>query len=342
MVEELLQKIENLYGVKIFSTKQIRGVHCLHTDQGDLCLKKIEYNLKKFLFIYHAMEHLLEHNFKQLPAFIHTLTGEPYFNFQEENYFLSEWLSGRECNFKNPVDLEIALVTLARMHRFSKGFQPPGQIKQRSRLEIWPDRLKKRTANLKKFKELAINKTNPTKIDRYFLKHINSKLADCKKAIKLIDTPIYRNLVKKIKDEGSFCHNDFVYHNVLINDQESYKKPPKAYILDFDYCRYDLRVYDLARVIRRIIKEKKYQNDFLDIILSAYNSEYPLETEEYQILAGFLQFPQRFWRIADRYYNQKQAWSEKKYYTQMKNSVRRFQHRKRLIKEILSYEKKDY
>lgn len=342
MVQELLEKIEDLYGVKIFATKQIRGVYCLHTNEGDLCLKKIEYNLKKFLFIYHAMAHLLEQNFTQLPAFIYTQTGEPYFSFQEEHYFLSEWLSGRECDFKNLVDIEIALVTLARMHRFSKGFQPPDKIKARSRLEVWPERLKRRTANLHRFKEMAINKIQPTKVDKYFLKHIDSKLVDCQKAIKLIDTPIYRSLVNKIKDEGSFCHNDFVYHNVLINDQEAHRKNPEAYILDFDYCRYDLRVYDLARVIRRIIKEKKFQSDFLDVILSAYNSEYPLERDEYQILAGFLQFPQRFWRIADRYYNQKQAWSEKKFYLQIKNSVRRFRYRKRLIKEILSYEKKDY
>lgn len=332
MDEQLRQKVEALYGLKITSSRQIRDIHQIITDQGPLCLKGVTYKPEKLLYIYHAMEHLLKNGFELIPAFIHTLTGDAYFEYNDQLYFVTEWINGRECDFKDLVDLELAVVALAKMHRASLGFKPPSAIKQKSRQGKWLKRFHSRMKELQEFKAIAEQKTEPTKFDQYYLKHVDSKLLDCVKAIKLLELANYEELAKRSKKAAGFCHNDFVYHNVMVNDAE-----PQAYIIDFDYARHDMRTYDLARMMRRVIKEKDYQADLIDIILSAYNSEYPLETVEYVILAAFLQFPQRFWRMADRYYNRKRDWSEKRFYERLKRSVRRQQHQKKLVKEILTY-----
>lgn len=332
-MDELLKKVETLYGVQIYSAEPIRDIHKLTTDQGYLCLKSVDYRSNKLLFIYHAMEHLLENGFDLIPAFVHDTTGNPYFTYGGKHYFVSEWMNGRECDFKNLVDLELAMISLAKLHKASNGFKPPKKIKVKSRLSDWPARYQKRIDQLKEFKKAAEQKKNPTKFDTYYLKHADSKIHDAVLALQLLDCSDYQRLVKQAKQSGNFCHNDYVYHNILIDDSE-----PVACIVDFDYCRHDLRMYDLARLIRRVIKGKKYQKETLDVILTSYNSEFPLLPEEYPILAAFLQFPQRFWRMADRYYNNKREWSEKKFYSRLKRSVRQQRNKKSLVKEILRYD----
>ncbi|MCK4260675.1 MAG: CotS family spore coat protein [Halanaerobiales bacterium] len=334
MDHDLLQKIETLYGIRIFSTKKVRDIFHLITDQGDLCLKSVDYNLKKFRFIYHAIDHLNKNGFQQIPAFIHTLTGDSYFSYNDLTYFISEWMDGREADFKNLADLEISLIALGKLHRTSKGFQPPSHIKIKSRLGKWPERFKDRVDDLHKFKEIASQKTEPTSFDEYFLKHVDEKISEGEMALQILEESNYDKIMKNAKKEGSLCHNDFVYHNVLIDDSI-----PTAYIVDFDYCRHDIRIYDLARLIRRVIKEKKNHKDLLDVILSAYNSEFPLINDEYPILAAFIQFPQRFWRLSNRYYNQKRNLSDKRFSSQLKDAFRREKRLKSLVKEILHYEK---
>lgn len=333
MDEQLKQKVETLYGVHILRTRKVRDITKLETDHGDLCLKGVDYKPEKLLYIYHAIEHLLKNGFCQLPAFIHTLTGDPYFTYNGEIFFITEWIPGRESNFKNLVDLELAVVSLARMHRATRGFHPPAGIKLKSRHGKWTDRFRDRTEELRHYKEMALQNPNPTDFDRYYLKHVDQEMEDCEKALHLLTEANYHEMAKKAKKDGGFCHNDYVYHNVMINDLE-----PNAYIIDFDYARHDVRVYDLARFMRRVIKKKDQQKDLLDVILSSYISEYPLEPREYTLLAAFIQFPQRFWRMADRYYNRKRDWSEKRYYRQLKRSIKRQRHQKKLVKEILHYE----
>lgn len=336
MDEQLKQKVESLYGIKIIRTRKVRDITKLETEQGNLCLKGVDYKPEKLLYIYHAVEYLLKKNFHQLPAFIHTLTGDSYFTYNGEIFFVTEWIEGRESNFKDLVDLEMALTALARMHRASQGFHPPAGTKLKSRHGKWTDRFRNRADELRQFKELALQKAMPTNFDRYYLKHVDREIEDCEKALHLLEDAGYHEIAKQAKKEGGFCHNDYVYHNVMINDEE-----PNAYIIDFDYARHDLRVYDIARFMRRVIKKKEHQSDLLDIILTTYSSEYPLEPREYILLAAFIQFPQRFWRMADRYYNGKRNWSEKRFYRQLKRSVKRQRHQKKLVKEILHYEQRE-
>ena len=334
---QMIECVESLYGFKILSYNKTRAVWKITTSQGDFCLKVLTYGPDKFAYVYHVMQHLIDNGFTRIPGVVHTLAGEPSFCWNEQIYFVSHWITGRESNLKNFVDLEMALLALGEMHRASLGLKLPKGVKQKSRVDSWPQRFKSRMADLEEFKKIALSKAKPSVVDRYFLKHVDENIEDCKLALQLLDCPEYYRIAKETKKAGLFCHNDYAYHNVMINDAE-----PAAYIIDFDYARNDLRVYDLARMVKRVVKEKRGQKDLLDIVLSTYNASYPLEKDEYRLLAAFMQFPQRFWRISDRYYNTKRKWSDKKFYTRLKHGYRRQRHQKLLVKEILRYEENQH
>ena len=50
--------------------------------------------------------------------------------------------------------------------------------------------------------------------------------------------------------------------------------------------------------------------DFAMAIIDSYNSVSALKPEEYKVLYVFLLFPQRYWRLANRYYYNEVNWGQ--------------------------------
>lgn len=56
---------------------------------------------------------------------------------------MSEWIEGRECNFRDKEDLILAARALAYLHIASKGYEPPENSKLKTDLGRWPNLMKK-------------------------------------------------------------------------------------------------------------------------------------------------------------------------------------------------------
>ncbi len=99
-------EIERQFGIKIESIKPNRGVYLLKTDKGLKCLKKINYGTQKLLFVYGAKEHLINNGFPRVDKYSLNTNGNPYALVNEDIYTLSEWIPGRECDFKDDLDIK--------------------------------------------------------------------------------------------------------------------------------------------------------------------------------------------------------------------------------------------
>ena len=60
----------------------------------------------------------------------------------------------------------------------------------------------------------------------------------------------------------------------------------------------------------KVLKRCNWDFEFGKAILEAYNSEVPLKEEEYKVIYAYLQFPQRYWRLANRYYYNEVNWGQ--------------------------------
>jgi CotS family spore coat protein len=301
MMREL--EIERQFGIRIENMIPNRGVYLLNTNEGKRCLKKINYGIQKLLFIYGAKEHLTENGFTNIDRYYLNTEGEPYALVNEDIYTLSQWIDGRECNFHEDEDLIIASRNLAQLHLASKGYEPPENSKLKTDLGRWPHLMEKRVKSFDKMRNMVRKKKNrKTDFDYNYIKNVEFYKKLGLKAMNVLNDSEYMNLCKIAEDEKSFCHHDYTYHNIIIEDNN------KVNVVDFDYSKREVRVYDIANYIIKVLKRRDWDIKYAELILDSYNDISPLNKEEYRVLFAFLLFPQRFWRLCNRYYYNESSW----------------------------------
>jgi spore coat-associated protein S len=296
-------EIERQFDIKIESIKPNKGVYLLKTDKGTKCLKKINYGTQKLLFVYGAKEHLIKNGFPTVDRYCLNIDGNPYALVNEDIYTLSEWLDGRECDFRNKEDLKKAAGALAHLHIASKGYEPPENSKLKTDLGRWPSLMEKRVRSFDKMRDMGRKKSTKGNFDLNYIKTMQFYKDFGKRAINVLADSNYSDLCKIAEEEKSFCHHDFTYHNIIIDKEE------KVNVIDFDYCKREIRAYDISAFMIKVLKRVDWNIENAELIINSYNEVNPLKEEEYRVLFAFLLFPQRFWRLANRYYYNEVNWS---------------------------------
>lgn len=297
-------EIERQFEIKIESIKPNRGVYLLKTNKGNKCLKKINYGIQKLVFVYAAKEHLINNGFNSLDRHCLNSEGNPYAIVNEDVYTLSDWINGRECDFKNKDEIYDATKKLAQLHISSKGYEPPENSKLKTDLGRWPYLMEKRIKSLDKMRDMCRKQSNKKDFDFNYLKFMEFNKALGKRALRVLSTSEYANLCAIAEDERSFCHHDFTYNNIIIDENENYN------VIDFDYCKREIRAFDISNFMIKVLKRVQWDIDYCKLILNAYNEVSQLSEGEYRVIFAFLLFPQRFWRLSNRYYYNEVNWSE--------------------------------
>lgn len=297
-------EIERQFDIKIEVIKASKGVYYLKSNKGERCLKKINYGPQKLLFVCGAKDHLISNGFKGVDKYYLNIDGEPYALVNEDLYTLSEWLDGRECDFHNIEEVKIAAKTLAQMHEASKGYDPPENSKLKSDLGRWPHLMAKRIKSLDKMRDMVRKRSNKSSFDLEYLKSMEFYKEIGKNALKTLEGSNYMELCEIAENDKNFCHHDYTYHNIIIDKNENVN------IIDFDYCKREVRTFDISNFMTKVLKRVNWDMDFAKAIIDSYNEVSPLREDEYKVLYAYLQFPQRYWRLANRYYYNEVNWGQ--------------------------------
>ena len=297
-------EIERQFNIKIESLKANKGVYHLKTNKGERCLKKINYGPQKLLFVYGAKEHLIKNGFSLVDKYYLNIEDEPYAIVNEDLYTLSEWIEGRECDFHNIEEVKLAAKTLAMMHEASKGYDPPENSKLKSDLGRWTTLMSKRIKSFDKMRDMVRKKSNKNEFDLLYIKSMEFYKEIGRKALNTLENSEYINLCEVAQNEKSFCHHDFTYHNIILDESNN------CHVIDFDYCKRELRTFDISNFMIKVLKRVNWNKEFAYTILEAYNEVSPLVECEYKVLYAYLQFPQRYWRLANRYYYNEVNWGQ--------------------------------
>jgi len=295
-------EIERQFDIRIESIKPNKGVYFLKTNKGMRCLKRISYGVQKLCFVYGAKEHLINNGFPNVDKYSLNLDGEPYALVNEDIYTLSDWIEGRECDFQNDDEIAKAAKALANMHIASKGYDPPENSKLKTDLGRWPHLMEKRVKALDKMRDMARKKGRKGDFDLNYVKSMEFYKELGKRAKNVLTTSTYLELCRITEEEKSFCHHDYTYHNIVIDKDENIN------IIDFDYCKREVRVYDISNFITKVLKRREWDINCAKLIIDSYNEVSPLTEDEYRVLFAFLLFPQRFWRLGNRYYYNEVNW----------------------------------
>lgn len=289
-------EIERQFDLKIEKIKPSKGIYFLKTNKGEMCLKKVSYGIQKLIFIYGAKEHLIKNGFDNIDRFYLNVENNPYAIVNEDIYTLSQWIEGRECDFMNIDEISKASNTLANLHIASRGYEPPEHSKLKSDLERWPSVMSKRIRSFDKMRDMVRKKGIKNDVDMIYLKNYEFYKNLAKEAYALFEVSKYYDMCKIAEEEKSFCHHDYTHHNIVIDNDERFN------VVDFDYCKREIKSYDIANFITKVLKKNNWNIEICKNIIESYDNVIKLSDDELFLIYGFLLFPQRFWRLSNRYF----------------------------------------
>jgi CotS family spore coat protein len=324
-MQGILGRVKEDYDIEIINTMNYRGGTVLLTPFGKKMLKKIPFSADRIHFIHRAKEHLYEKNFSNLDRYLCTKSGEPFTECEGERYTISNMVDGRECNFDSRPDLNSAVSMLANMHKASQGFEQNDMGFLKSDLGKLPNNFQKRLSDISKMKKKAIKERG--KFDTLFLDWVDYFYKLGEDALDKLNLSKYYELVEQSKKQGYFCHHDYTHSNIILNEH-------KTYIINFDSCCVELKVYDLTNLLRRKMRKCNWDIKEAKNIIDEYNGIEPISRDEFEVLRIMLQFPQKFWRVANRYYNSRHGWAEKIYMSKLNEVVEEVQYHKKFMEDI--------
>jgi spore coat protein I len=301
---QIEREVSENFGIDVRNVVPYKDTFMIVTSQGRKVIRKVPFSTERVLYVHGAKEHLVQNGFTGVDRYFCTLSGEPFFKLDNSCYTVTDFIDGRESSFDSDADVKRASRALAELHKASRGYLAPAGSKVQDDLGKLPGYFSKRLEDIKKMRKQA--KKGKGRFDQLFLECTDYFCGLGEEAISALEASKYPALVEQCRAEGLFCHHDYTHHNIIMNEG-------KVTVINFDYCCYELRVYDIANLIRRKMRKCDWDISKTELILNSYQSLEVLSRDELDIMKIILQFPQKFWRVANRYYNSRRSWSERSY-----------------------------
>ena len=301
-------------GVKVYDIIPLRKVFVLFTDKGKKILKITNSSLDRINFINKVLNIIKEKD-KYVLQYCTNSNGDIITEWKGKYYVLLDMMDGREATFTNPVEVEWCTKALANFHNASMNIT---------------DNLTKEDIILNKSKNLIYELLNDlcfiteaerviskfshkNDFDLLFLKNISKAKNDLNISINLLTESSYSELYSDLKNTV-ICHLDLAHHNFIIDED-------KVNMIDFDYCKREIRTFDISNFMIKVLKRNKWDMSFAKAIIDAYNEVSNLEECEYNVLYAYLQFPQRYWRLANRYYYNEVNWGQNTFDSKLESII---------------------
>jgi CotS family spore coat protein len=324
-MQDLEKEIAEKYNLGIRGISPYKDAFIINTSEGRKVIRKSSLSGERILFIHAAKEHLYRNKFINLDRTVCTAQGIPYIEIEGSNYTMTDLIEGNECNFDNKNDVIHVSRLLASLHKASKGFIPPENSVIRSDLGKLPVFFGKRLDEIKKLKKVA--RKGKSRFDYLFLECYDYFYQLGEDALNQMNASKYQELVENTKNEGVFCHHDFTHHNIIHPEN-------KYYIINFDFCCFELKVYDIANLIRRKMRKCNWDTNEARVILNEYRTVEELCHDEFLVMKIILQFPQKFWRVINKYYNSKRSWSEKSFIIRLQEVIDEIEYHKSFMEKF--------
>jgi len=310
-----IDAIAREFGCRVLYSKPLRAVNLAQTDRGLVIIKETYREPDKILYIHGLKEYLYERSFTRLDRYLPSKYQLPFTIYENRIFVMEDYISGRECTFTNPYDRDSILRALADLHNAGRGYVPPTGAAHRSNIGKWEKSYRKKLEDLIEFKALAGEKRKKSQFDRQFLEDVDFYIEMCYRGFDTLKGSEYQKICKKAKEDNVICHHDYTYHNLIIGYDG------QVNIIDFDYSCHELPVYDLASLIQKILRRYSYDADMAMEMIQVYDGISPIGKEELVLMLAQFEFPQKFWRIAERYYRGKAGWDEKTFLSKYNDIV---------------------
>ncbi len=290
------------YELTVRETYRGRGSYICVTDRGKLLLQEYHGSEKKAQLQQRLLQHLADSGIPNVDVPLCNQGGTVVTKDRDGGGFiLKKWMDGRECDVCRGEELKSSAANLAKLHRLMRcptlqdgqetgaGAQDFSQIAARHNKE------------LKKVRAYVRGKKNKTDFELYFLQYFNMFFEKGVQIQEILSGQTFRELHGHALEEGHYRHGEYSQHNVLFTANG-------IFTVNFEHYLQDLQLEDLVYFLRKILEKYDWDETVGRTIAEAYDRVNPLSSPERQYVACRLAYPEKFWKLSNRYYNVNKAW----------------------------------
>lgn len=295
MNDRCVSLLEN-YDVEVLRTWKGRSCILCETNLGILTLKEYAAHREKSAFQDAVLRMIQSRGFLAVESIIRNKEGE-LLTVDSDGicYILKTYFEGRECNVHDMEECCHAMRTLARLHKASAAEEslprPGGSFTVGQEFE-------KHNRELRRVRKFLREKGQKTDFEIYLM-----QCYDYFFRLALRTAEEYNIHAKEIESNISriVCHGDFQHHNLIFEGN-------RLCVINFEKCIPDSPIRDIYLFMRKLLEKSDWTRSTGFQLLEAYEKENRLTDEEHLQLYYRLSYPEKFWKIANFYYNTGKAW----------------------------------
>lgn len=300
-LEEKMREILEKYPIEIKHLYRGRGSWLCETDQGLKLLRLYMSSPQKLQWEIHIKQQLKMMGCDFIDSVVHNKEGEYLTKDENDNYILTDWFSGRECNTRDRQDILKAVVQMANMHQKMCSLNTELINQDCHDTENIYDEMCRRLREFKTIRNYIIHKKQKNDFDRLIFQVLSRYEDDAKRAIYMLLDMDYKTMYENARLNVNVCHGELHQHNIIIMKD-------KMAIVRFDQMRIELRIYDLYTFVRKIMEKNRWNISLGIAMIDTYQRMYPMDYRQIRCLYSLLTFPEKFWKIINRYHNARKSW----------------------------------
>lgn len=317
------------YDIEVVRTRKGRGSIVCDTPDGCLIFKEYKGNDKRAQLQNKLLGRIAGEGKVRTERIIPNRDGELLARDGDGTaYILKTWQDGRECSIGERGECVQAVKLLARLHEAMElpveeagdlAICPPEREYERHNREIRKVRKYLKQKGQKQPFEVRLMESCD-----YFLEQALEVTEEWKQYQEAFDR---RDRGAKKAETISFCHGDYQYHNILMG-------PGGWMVVNFEKCLADRPVCDLYLLLRKLLEKSNWQTAMGAELLQAYERERPLTAEDRIDLYYRMAYPEKFWKIANFYYNSGKAWIPGKNQEKLEKLTAQEKEKQRFLNEV--------
>lgn len=132
------------------------------------------------------------------------------------------------------------------------------------------------------------------------------------------------------KNHYGICHGTYNQHNVIVSEREEA-------IVHFERFSKGNQLSDLYQFARKVMEKNHFDFGLLEKIFQTYGDKIELSGEDYRYLYILFSYPEKFWKIANSYYNTNKAFLSPKYVEKLETVILQEREKREMLSEYFTF-----
>ena len=317
---EKMGEVYEAYDMEVQGTGRGRGAVILMTDKGVRQVSSLNGTDERLQQEKEFKDKIYEKGFCNIDRVVANSEDELVTCDRYGNPFVCrEYFQGRECNASSIRDLEKAVINLAWFHRAGRELY---MEENTSYTKKTPGNLDRKVNELRRIRNFVSRRTLKNDFEMLYIKTFDYFYSQAEKCLSLFQD----NFTYNDKWLG-YCHGSYNYHSVMFCD---------GYIatINFDRFHVGYQLMDLYQFLRKAMEKNRYDITMAKDILSAYSQINYLEHEDYEFIYLMYSFPEKFWKISNRYMNTRKSYISPVLMEKLQKVIEDDQEKLKILSEI--------